>query len=76
MWNAKQLELIKTIVADYHIELAGKQDAFKADMPANLQTKALNYQDNPGKLEQCVMRTATWYIAEQKQEAGRRLQIR
>ena len=39
MWNAKQLELIKTIVADYHIELAGKQDAFKADMPANLQTK-------------------------------------
>lgn len=44
MWNAKQLELIKTIVADYHIELAGKQDAFKADMPANLQTKALNYK--------------------------------
>ena len=44
MWNAKQLELIKTIVADYHIELAGKQDAFKADMPANLQTKSLNYK--------------------------------
>lgn len=44
MWNAKQLELIKIIVADYHIELAGKQDAFKADMPANLQTKALNYK--------------------------------
>lgn len=44
MWNAKQLELIKTIVADYHIELAGKQDAFKADMPANLQTKAINYK--------------------------------
>lgn len=44
MWNAKQLELIKTIVADYHIELAGKQGAFKADMPADLQTKAINYK--------------------------------
>lgn len=44
MWNAKQLGLIKTIVADYHIELAGKQDAFKADMPADLQTKAINYK--------------------------------
>ncbi len=44
MWNAKQLELIKTIVADYHIELAGKQNAFKADMPAGLQTKAINYK--------------------------------
>ena len=54
MWNAKQLELIKTIVADYHIELAGKQDAFKADMPANHADKnPSNYKDNPGKLEQC-----------------------
>lgn len=44
MWNAKQLGLIKTIVADYHIELAGKQGAFKADMPADLQTKAINYK--------------------------------
>lgn len=44
MWNAKQLELIKTIVADYHIELAGKLNAFKADMPAGLQTKAINYK--------------------------------
>lgn len=44
MWNAKQLELIKTIVADYHIELAGKHGAFKADMPADLQTKAINYK--------------------------------
>lgn len=44
MWNTKQLGLIKTIVADYHIELAGKQGAFKADMPADLQTKAINYK--------------------------------
>lgn len=39
MWNAKQLGLIKTIVADYHIELAGKQGAFKADMPADLRQR-------------------------------------
>lgn len=44
MWNAKQLELVKTIVADYHIELAGMQEVFKAAMPTGLQTDVLNYK--------------------------------
>lgn len=44
MSNMKQLELVKAIVADYHIELIGKQETFKADRPAGLQTDVLNYK--------------------------------
>ena len=68
MWNAKQLELIKTIVADYHIELAGKQNAFKADMPSNLQTKAINYKTI--QISWSSVDNADGYIVYRRTETG------
>ena len=44
MWQNAQLALVRTIVADYHVELADKKDAFKASSPQNLKTKVLNYK--------------------------------
>lgn len=44
MWQNAQLALARTIVADYHVELADKKDTFKASSPQNLKTKVLNYK--------------------------------
>ena len=44
MWQNAQLALVRTIVADYHVELADKKDTFKASSPQNLKTKVLNYK--------------------------------
>ena len=44
MWQNAQLALVRTIVTDYHVELADKKDTFKASSPQNLKTKVLNYK--------------------------------
>ena len=44
MWQKSQLTLVRTIVADYHVDLADKKDTFKSSRPKNLKTKVLNYK--------------------------------
>ena len=72
MWNAKQLGLIKTIVADYHIELAGKQVHLRQICLQIFRQRQSTIRLSRSAGAAWITQTDTWYTAEQQTADGRR----